>query len=607
MPKLRLDGDASGAIKAVVDLHKAQDDLVKGGKETEKQFQKLGGSLSAAARKAQTDWQKYNSELQKLALLVKKGTIDQKTADQAAQRYYQTIFKGAIAAKQAAKDELAARHAATRAAQQEAEQKKILIAAAIRFHSIAKSERAVLEARKRTLDQIRNSITLVDTSTAKLNRTQGTTFGATAVDRLATYAAGYIGIQKAIQLATSEIEAYKRIEESRTQAQLTAAQGEASLRENIAFTVSPEDQQRMLSESKRLASSRSLAVGPIYEAMGRAFGALGNPDLAIKATEAAAKLTRNLSQIGDLAGGIGDVMTTAGIKSPDEALGFLGIVAGYSRVESPGQVAKQAGKVAAAFESPLAGSSAAQGGALFAAATQAGADPMGEATRTGVIQLINKSEAFFEKNAAEFKLQKEQFDDFDERNALLMGNQGYAKKFFKDTKFEATVRGALESLYLVPEGDARKAYEGAFADLQNKETRIAAAERAYDFVGQGRLQATSKTSGAIQSMWESFSTSTDANLALEDQKTLIDAVTQFTGLPRGLVRASAFTHAGFSINPEEAIAFVESSLNDPHATTATTGDKAIARDELKEMVEILKGIKANQEKRPAVLGRERVK
>ena len=606
MPKLRLDGDASGAIKAVTDLHNAQADLVKEGGNLEKQSKKLGSELSSAAKRAQTDWQKYNAEVGRLAELVKRNVITQKQAEATAQKYYQTIFKGAIAAKQAAKDELAARHAATQAAKQEAAQRKVLIAAALRFHNIAKAERGAIEEKKRALERIRSEIILVDHHTKALERTQEKSFGRQAVERLGAYALGYVGIQKAIQLASSEIESYKRIEESRTQAHLTVADAQSAFRENVAFTVSESDQKRMEDAVLKISTDRGLPQQGLYGAMTSAFGATGSADLSIEIIDEMTKITRNMERIGEAAGGVGDVLTTAGLKTVKEAIGFVGITAGEARVVEIDKTARETGRVAAAFSSSLAGSSPAEGASLFAALTKGGADPYGETTRTGTIQLISKTQKWFEKNAGDLGLKPEQFDEFTERRKLLFGDRSMAEGFLRDTKFSATVRGAIEKVFL-GEGGTREAFEKTYKQLNTPGSLEAAADEAQRRVGLGPLQTTAQVEGAIQSVWQRFATKTDVNLSQERQKEIIDLMTQFTGLPRSLNRASAFTHAGFSMNASEAVSFIETNLGDPHATTATTGDKAEAREGLREMVAVLKQIEANQRKKPVTVGREKVK
>lgn len=90
MPKLRLDGDATASIRAVEALHKAQDELVKGGKEVEKQFDKLSKEAQRI-REGVDPMAKYNRQLERLAFLIQKGKLSTEDAHKAAIKYEQQL------------------------------------------------------------------------------------------------------------------------------------------------------------------------------------------------------------------------------------------------------------------------------------------------------------------------------------------------------------------------------------------------------------------------------------------------------------------------------------------------------------------------------------
>lgn len=242
MPKLRLEGDASGAIRAVTDLHKAQANLLKGGKEVEKQSERLTGALRTTANRAKADWQKYNEELQRLAVLVKKGALNQHQADAAAKKYYQTAFKGAIAEKQAAKDALAARHAEQQAAAIAAQQKRQNIEAAIRLHHIRKSERSALEARNRALKDAARAAKEAELADKRA-------FGPTALAMITNYAAGWLSVGSAIGVVTA---AWRNAEQAAQQAVQNSMSSLASLGEIAQLTDDPQKAIEIASFGKEL-------------------------------------------------------------------------------------------------------------------------------------------------------------------------------------------------------------------------------------------------------------------------------------------------------------------------------------------------------------------
>jgi hypothetical protein len=280
------------------------------------------------------------------------------------------------------------------------------------------------------------------------------------------------------------------------------------------------------------------------------------------------------------------------------------VTAGYSRVESPGQVAKQVGKVMAAYASPLAGSTPARGAALFAAATTAGADPMGEATRTGVIQLPEKTRKFFEDNADLYKLQKEQMDTFDERNDLLLGNRQMAEKFFRETKFEAGVRGAFETLYLT-DGSARNAYKSAFSSLATPDALKATALEGFGFLDSGDLQRTARRSNIFSSGFNSIARSQSPELSEEEATKLADALRMVTGEMSSKFTARTFSQYGSTWSEQEAVDEIGKTLSRPDLQGNLNPQLQEAVTALKSMETKLQELVTESKKKPPAVGRQK--
>ena len=100
MPKLTIDGDARGGIKANLDLAKA---IEKAGTEADKSEKRLTKMEKAARsiREANDPLERYNRKLADTARLVTKGELSIEDAKRAAQRYNRTLERTGQSSKDA--------------------------------------------------------------------------------------------------------------------------------------------------------------------------------------------------------------------------------------------------------------------------------------------------------------------------------------------------------------------------------------------------------------------------------------------------------------------------------------------------------------------------
>lgn len=101
MPKLRLDGDGKGAVKAFNDLTNAinkADEALDGATLSAKTLEKAAGRIAKANESPQD---KYNRKIAELALLVKQGKLSMDDAQRAAMRYQKSLERAGQSGKQA--------------------------------------------------------------------------------------------------------------------------------------------------------------------------------------------------------------------------------------------------------------------------------------------------------------------------------------------------------------------------------------------------------------------------------------------------------------------------------------------------------------------------
>ena len=100
MPKLRIDGDARGGVKAILDLAKAEKQLGTDADVTEKKLTKV----ERAARRLQESVdpaKRYNRQLQETAKLASKGAVSIEDAQAQAVKLEKRLRKSGDAGKQA--------------------------------------------------------------------------------------------------------------------------------------------------------------------------------------------------------------------------------------------------------------------------------------------------------------------------------------------------------------------------------------------------------------------------------------------------------------------------------------------------------------------------
>jgi len=564
-----LRGEASGAVKAVEDLQKAMKGAEKGAAGAAAASKQLSKEAQRIAEQAEP-LEKYNRKMKELAGHVSAGRISLVTAQKAAMNYRASLEATSIAGTKAFVSLGSLQDNAKRLKEQMIQSTAVAQRQAMVAERSAARQAAALER------------------VAAANRFA---FGTAALSQIKNYVLGMASISGAVALVRSEIQAVREEEEKRTQAKLTVAEAEAALRRNI-FAAGPSDRERLLAAGPEIAEATRLPVAPIFQALAGTFSATGGDvPLTLDLVKIAPQFTRKADEIATLAAGLGDIVTTGGLKDAEDALGFLTITQAGSRPTETAQVAKQVGKVLGAFTSPLAGSTPGEGAALFAATTIGAADPQGRLARTATIKLIDQTREFFEKNSRGFT--ESQVDEFTERRKILFADRKLAEEFLKTTKFQAATRGAIEKLFL-GEGSTREAFESTLSKLADPEDRRAAAREGIAFVAEGSLQQTERLESGIASIAEGFRLETESDLSQERRKDIRALRAEATGETLVATGLADFLESGLTLSRDEALRtitdIVERRLGSVERSELTE-KQLLAVDKLQEIAVVLTEIR----------------
>lgn len=250
-----------------------------------------------------------------------------------------------------------------------------------------------------------------------------------------------------------------------------------------------------------------------------------------------------------MAAGIGDIIQSTNIKNEKEAAGYLAITQATSRIKGE-KVAGAAGKTAAAYTA--AGGSEAAAAATLSALSVAGVDPDGDRARTASIQLIEKSDTFFQKNRRKFGLRAADIDTPDERYALLQNDPKKASEFLKTTKFEAAMTGAVSKMF--QDADTKALYARAFAANDEQAERLKAADDRAKYISEGRIQSTKKADDIIANGMGMLRIAGDTDLKDERREDVFELTRKLMGISRGNFRRSQFwLSTGSTLSEEEAV------------------------------------------------------
>lgn len=403
-------------------------------------------------------------------------------------------------------------------------------------------------------------------------RTQEKVFDPTSAAR---FVASFASVGTATQLIRSELEKIAEIHERIAQRSLGTALSEEELRANISG-FAPAQRKQALADARRIATQRGLPQNVVNYALSGTASAIGDLGLATKLVETATGISRNPSDIPVIAAGLGDIINTANIRDPREALGFLNLVQKNSRLTTPKDVASQIGKVSAAYTS--AGASAAYGAAIFNAISKGAADPTGELSRTQAINLIRVSEKWL-AGTGQFK--PEQIDTVQERFNLLFNDRKLAERFIAtaDTGRGAT-RGAVAKL-LYGDAQVRGAFDQSLADLSDPRRLRTAADDLLRFVNAGDVQGSARLNQGVASAVEQSDLRQAGRgiLTKENRERIIEARAAATGVPNFVERAFLFAQTGPSLTADEAVPLLQTTIAGQEEYRRQFGSQGASRDE----------------------------
>ena len=384
-------------------------------------------------------------------------------------------------------------------------------------------------------------------------------FGDKALGQVKSLVTGYLSAQAALRLITTEMQKQKELREEQTQAQLSVAQAEQNFRQNTFF-LDPGQRTKFIGDVKGIAGQANLPQAEILTAGKDLFSATGDVELTKKLLRITTQFTRDPSDIAPIAGGLGDISTTSGIRDEKQLLGFLATVQANARLTEVSSAGRQVGKVLSGFTAPTAGSDAATGAALFAALTKGTADPTGELSRTAAVNTIDRLGKFFSEGSVSSRFRPEQIDTFNEQLALTRGT-ALGREFVESDSFQfrAATKGGVAKLFLGDESLNRD-FESTRAALGDRTRLGATASDAVKFVNAGALAATAQQELAVSSGAESNRLATSAQLSTKAREDLIELLAVSKGLPNTQQRLETFLSSGLTLDRGEAIEQIEFAL-----------------------------------------------
>lgn len=410
---------------------------------------------------------------------------------------------------------------------------------------------------------------------------------ASVADQVRGTIAGVLSVTGVIGGLRAELEAVKRESEATTQTQLSVAQAVQNLRQNT-FSFSKAERDSLEQGVFGIAQRRGLNAAPLLAAAQANVSGTGDPALTLQLLDVASQFTRDPDAIKDVAGGLGDIAATGGLRDPKDLLGFLTLTQASARIEDTSSVGTQVGKVLAGFTGETVGSDAVTGAAVFSSLTKGIADATGELSRTAAVNLIDRSKKFFEGSGGRgFK--PEEIDTFNEQLALLLNDKALATKFVESDSFQfrAATSGGVSKLLL---GDpvVRGAFEETKARLLDRDTRVAFAEQALQEVNAGQLQQTSRIEGGIGASAESFRLRKGANLSQEREEELLQLLATATGTAVTQQRLLTFFSSGATFSPEEALDETNIALSRAARFDNPSASQSAAISALEEIRDTLK-------------------
>lgn len=218
---------------------------------------------------------------------------------------------------------------------------------------------------------------------------QSASFGQGAIAKIGAWAASFASVHTALRLVTEEMQLQQELVDKRNQTQVSVAEARNTLIRTLAGS-SDDEVRQALAASESIARGVGVSETKIAPALGDAISAIGGDvGKASEATRIAASYMRGSpDQIVEMAGSLLDVSKATGTADATTNLGLYQLLGKLSRVNNPNQM--QQTIPSAMVGASSYGASYQEGGALFAAISNASADKFGRTTRTATVNLAEQ-------------------------------------------------------------------------------------------------------------------------------------------------------------------------------------------------------------------------
>ena len=520
-----------------------------------------------AAREAQgviqsleTDQERYNREVLRLGKLLRAGTISQEQFAAAARKAKFEMLGGAQAAREAEAAQqamAAAGESITRRNEQPLERYKRQYRELVKVY---RSGELSLRDKRREVARLRGELN-------EAGRAGKSAFGAAMQNNLKGFLLTTFGIGGAIAGVREEIMKLRAAREQGVETQSTVAGARRQLKLGIAST-SPEQEKSILAKADSLAADLNLPQNLVDDTIRAAISASPTAERGVKFAEAGLKTIRDSGGVDDFVGGTIDVANALNTDDPELAQGFILAALRRARVQDPKKFSQNAPRVIQTGNT--LGLSPQESIALFNALTVGGADPFGEVSRTGAINVLDRAGKFFsDERLLQEGIKREDADTVGEQLKLFLTNPELAEEFTKSGGFRAAGIGGIRGLFQDLDGEARKTFELTLQDLSSEQRVKEIGAGVVGRLNRGKEEATKQANDAVKSGREQFLRGNRTVLSEEREADLTRTVAEtqaalgggFLGFNTQALQstqeAQLLASAGFEVTAQEGARFAE--------------------------------------------------
>lgn len=271
---------------------------------------------------------------------------------------------------------------------------------------------------------------------------QTSSFGAGAIAKVGAWAASFASAATVLRGVTEEMRLQQELIDKRNATQVSVGEARNTLIRTLAGS-SDAEVNTALAASESIARATGVSETKIAPALGDAISAIGGDvNKASEATRVAASYMRGSpDEIVEMAGSLLDVSKTTGTADATANLGLYQLMGKLSRVNNPNQM--QQTIPGALVGAGSFGASYREGGALFAALSNASADKFGRSSRTATVRLAEQlmgydlgaggAQEIADKAAAGRERQKATLAKEQDRLAAMQAQLGRSEQREKDS------------------------------------------------------------------------------------------------------------------------------------------------------------------------------